>query len=149
MALIIMIIIIQSRVRALLLLVNSTLVYLLFWICYDYNWKCRVHAYRIAPPEKMLFGSGNTLYSSTNQKLFEKNFCNQSSHHENYWRFLLWIEAIMCILFVVSKDEWDTKEGTGKSMKSTFYEHRCLKRHLSGWSEVQYWKKSSPYPLPL
>jgi len=25
-------------------------------------------------------------------------------------------------LFVVSKDEWDTKEGTGKCMKSTFYE---------------------------
>jgi len=24
-------------------------------------------------------------------------------------------------LFVVSKDEWDTKEGTGKSIKSTFY----------------------------
>jgi len=33
-------------------------------------------------------------------------------------------------LFVVSKDEWDTKEGTGKSMKSTFYEQRCLKRHI-------------------
>jgi len=35
-------------------------------------------------------------------------------------------------LFMVSKDEWDTKEGTGKSMKSTFYEQRCLKRHLLG-----------------
>jgi len=33
-------------------------------------------------------------------------------------------------LFVVSKDEWDTKEGIGKSMKSTLYEQRCLKRHL-------------------
>jgi len=29
-------------------------------------------------------------------------------------------------LFVVSKDELDTKEGTGKSMKSTFYEQQCL-----------------------
>jgi len=35
-------------------------------------------------------------------------------------------------LFMVSKDEWDTKEGTGKSMKSTFYEQQCLKRYLSG-----------------
>jgi len=33
-------------------------------------------------------------------------------------------------LFVVNKNEWDTKEGTGKSMKSTFYEQRCLKRHI-------------------
>jgi len=31
-------------------------------------------------------------------------------------------------LFMVSKDEWDTKESIGKSMKSTFYEQRCLKR---------------------
>jgi len=65
----------------------------------------------------------NALYSSMNQQLFEKNLCNQSSLYENYGWFLLRIEAIMCILqnqhfFVVSKDEWDTKEGTGKSMKS-------------------------------
>jgi len=35
-----------------------------------------------------------------------------------YGQFLLRIEAITCMaqtLFVVSKDEWDTKEGTGKS----------------------------------
>jgi len=29
-------------------------------------------------------------------------------------------------LFMVSKDEWDTKEGTGKSMKSTFYEQQLV-----------------------
>jgi len=65
----------------------------------------------------------NALYSSMNQQLFEKNLCNQSSLYENYRRFLLQIEATSkSTLFVVSKDEWDTKEGTGKSMKSTFYE---------------------------
>jgi len=34
------------------------------------------------------------------------------------------------ISFMVSEDEWDTKEGTGKSMKSTFYEQWCLKRYI-------------------
>jgi len=29
--------------------------------------------------------------------------------------------------FVVSKDEWDTKEGTGKSMKKILYVLRCAK----------------------
>jgi len=88
--------------------------------------------------------SVNTLYSSKNQQLFEKNLCNQSSHYENYGRFLLRIETITCIptLFMVSKDKWDAKEGIGKSMKSTFYEQQCLKRHLSV-------KKPSLYPLPL
>jgi len=31
--------------------------------------------------------------SSTNQQLFKKNFCNQSSHYENYRRFLLRMEV--------------------------------------------------------
>jgi len=35
-------------------------------------------------------------------------------------------------LFAVSKDEWDTKEGTGKSMKNALHALRCAKRHLSG-----------------
>jgi len=35
-------------------------------------------------------------------------------------------------LFVVNKDEWDTKEDTGKSMKNTLHVQRYGKRHLSG-----------------
>jgi len=35
-------------------------------------------------------------------------------------------------LFVVSKDEWDTKEGTDKSMKNALYGQQFGKRHLSG-----------------
>ena len=35
-------------------------------------------------------------------------------------------------LFAVSKDEWDTKEDTGKSMKNALYILRYVKRHLSG-----------------
>ena len=34
--------------------------------------------------------------------------------------------------FPVSKEEWDTKEDTGKSMKNALYVLRCAKRHLSG-----------------
>jgi len=34
-------------------------------------------------------------------------------------------------LFTVSKDEWNTKEGTGKSMKNTLYVLWYAKGHLS------------------
>ena len=37
-------------------------------------------------------------------------------------------------LFAVSKDEWNTKEDTGKSMKNALYVLRYAKRHLSGWA---------------
>ena len=40
-------------------------------------------------------------------------------------------------LFTVSKDEWDTKEDTGKSMKNALYVLRCAKRHLSGQSDAE------------
>ena len=40
-------------------------------------------------------------------------------------------------LFVVSKDEWDTKEDTGKSMKNALYVLRNTNRHLSGQSDVE------------
>jgi len=35
-------------------------------------------------------------------------------------------------LFMVIKDEWDTKEGTGKSMKNALHVRWYSKRHLSG-----------------
>ena len=40
-------------------------------------------------------------------------------------------------LFVVSEDEWDTKEDAGKSMKNALYELRYAKKHLSGRSDVE------------
>ena len=42
--------------------------------------------------------------------------------------------------FAVSKDEWDTKEDTGKSMKNALYKLRYDKRHQSGQSSVKQWK---------
>jgi len=35
-------------------------------------------------------------------------------------------------LFMVNKDEWDAKEGHGKSMKNVLHVKRYGKRHLSG-----------------
>ena len=47
-------------------------------------------------------------------------------------------EAIMCYhQITVSKDEWDTKEDTGKSMKNALYVLRYAKRHLLGQSDVE------------
>ena len=40
-------------------------------------------------------------------------------------------------LFTVSKDEWDTKEDTGESMKNALYVLRYAKRHLLGRSDVE------------
>jgi len=92
----------------------------------------------------------NPLCSSMNQQLFKKNFCNQNSHYENYGRFngshhvptnTLYINennnnnnnnTTKSTLFVVSKDEWDTKEGPGSSMKNALYVQRHGERHLSG-----------------
>ena len=45
--------------------------------------------------------------------------------------------------FAVSKDEWDTKEDTGKSMKNALYVLRYAKKHL-GPKQRQTVKKSSP-----
>ena len=40
-------------------------------------------------------------------------------------------------LLAVRKDEWDTKEDTGKSMKNTLYILQYAKRHLLGQSNVE------------
>ena len=67
----------------------------------------------------------NPLHSSTNQELFEKHLCNQNSHYEKYGRFRYKGKPSRATtkptLFAVSKDEWDTKEDTGKSMKNALY----------------------------
>jgi len=42
--------------------------------------------------------------------------------------------ALHCTL---NKDEWNTKEGTGKSLKNALHILRYSKRHLSGLSDVE------------
>ena len=41
------------------------------------------------------------------------------------------------MLFNVSKDEWNTKEDTGKSLEYALYVLQYAKRHLLGWSNVE------------
>ena len=83
----------------------------------------------------------NPLHSSTNQELFEKHLCNQNSHYEKCGLFPLKGKpshsTTKPTLFAVSKDEWDTKEDTGKSMKNALYVLRYAKRHQSGRSDVK------------
>ena len=42
------------------------------------------------------------------------------------------ITLLIVLLFAVSKDEWDTKEDTGKSMKNVLYVLRYAKSMLLG-----------------
>ena len=83
----------------------------------------------------------NPLYSSMNQELFEKHLCNQNSHDEKYGRFRFEGKPsharAKLTPFPVSKDEWDTKEDTGKSMKNALYVLQYAKRHLSGRNDVK------------
>ena len=74
----------------------------------------------------------NSLHSSTNQEVFEKHLCIKSSHYENMDGFLS-----KPSLFIVSKDEWNTKEDTGKSLKNVVHVVQYAKRHLSSWSNVE------------
>ena len=87
----------------------------------------------------------NPLHNILIQELFEKHLCNQNRHYEKDGRFLLQRKpsnaTAKSTLFAVSKDEWDTKEDTGKSMKNALYVLRFAKRHLSGQSDIE---KSSP-----
>jgi len=81
----------------------------------------------------------NPLYNSTNQQLFKRNFCNQSSYYENYEWFngSHHMPTTKSTLFKVNKDGWYTKEGHAKSMKNALYVQWYGKRHLSGWSDVE------------
>jgi len=52
------------------------------------------------------------------------------------------------LFFVVNKDEWDTKEGRGKSMKNALYIQWYGKRHLSAEATSNR-KKIKPVALAI
>ena len=88
------------------------------------------------------------LHSSMNQEVFEKHLCIKSSHYEKYWRFLITQRkpshaTTKLTLFIVSKDEWNTKEDTGKSLNNALHVLWYAKRHLPGWSDVKQWKNQA------
>jgi len=93
----------------------------------------RLHAPHLRVEEKtlryqhyMLPAMFNLLCSNTNQQLYKKNFCNQSSHYENSGRFngSYHVHTTKSTLFVVNKYEWYTNEGRTKSMKNALYVQR-------------------------
>ena len=78
----------------------------------------------------------NQLHSSTNQELFESTSAIKIATMKNTDDFHFEGKSSRATTkstpFAVSKDEWDTKEDTGKSMKNALYILRYAKRHLSG-----------------
>jgi len=92
----------------------------------------------------------NSLHDNTNQELFEKHLYNQGSHYEKYgqftwdnWQFPLSHATTKLTLFTVSKDEWNTKEDSGKSLRNALDVLLYAKRYLSGWSDVKQWKNQA------
>ena len=86
----------------------------------------QISSEKVKYPLCFVVGYVNPLHSSMNQELFEKHLCNQSSHYENTDDFCYEGKAsrdtAKSTLFAASKDEWDTKEDTGKSMKNALYQ---------------------------
>ena len=73
---------------------------------------------------------------STNQELFEKHLYNKSSHCEKYGQFLVMQRkpshaTTKLMLFIVSKDEWNIKKDTGKSLKNALHVLRRAKTNLN------------------
>jgi len=70
----------------------------------------------------------------------EKQPCNQSTQYQNYRKVSITKRkpsraTTESTLF--GKDEWNTKEGTGKSMKNALYVLQYAKRHFSSQSNVK------------
>jgi len=84
--------------------------------CYTYmivsHTACPTYVFIVWKEDVSLPAMFNLLCSSTNQQLFKKNFCNQSSHYKNYGRIIGShnVPTTKLTLFVVNKDEWYTKE---------------------------------------
>ena len=72
-----------------------------------------------------------TLHSSTNQELFKMHLHNQGSHLKIWTIFIMRRKpshaTTELTLFTVCKDEWNTKEDTGKSEKYIAHTGVCQK----------------------
>ena len=79
------------------------------------------------------------------QNFVQKHLCSQSSHYEK-WKFPKAIGYLHATVwsthFSVSKDKWDTKEDTGKSIKK-YLLLQYAKMYFWGCSDVMQWKIKS------
>jgi len=81
----------------------------------------------------------NPLYNSTNQQLFEKNFCNQNSYYENYGEFLLQMEANMCLPQNWHFLWWAKMNGTQRRALVSQWRMHCMYSSMAkgtSWAEV-------------
>jgi len=101
-----------------------------------------LHSLVIVWKLKYLFSAMFPLHSRKNKQHFEKLLCNQSNRYEmiSAKKGSHHVPPPNGTLFTVSKDEWYTKEDTGKSIKNALCAHQYAKRHLSGWNNVKKWK---------
>ena len=78
----------------------------------------------------------STHYTALRIKNCSKSTLHRNSHYENMDDFYYEGESLHATAkltpFAVSKDEWDTKKDTGKSMKNALYVLRYAKMHLLG-----------------
>ena len=83
----------------------------------------------------------NPLHSNTNQELFESTPAIKIATMKNTDDFHFEGKPSRARTkstpFPVSKDEWDTKEDTGKSMKNALYVLQYAKRHLLGRRNIE------------
>ena len=83
----------------------------------------------------------NPLHNVTNQELFEKHSAIKVATMKNTDDFHFVGKPLRATtkstLFAVSKDEWDTKEDAGKSMKNALYVLQYAKRRLLGQSDIE------------
>ena len=130
--------------RALQLLVGTQLILLFILHAMSLCVTIEVFGYSYSiPPLQTSPRQGRTafIFSSFYWRLASSiGYTNQhttSSHYEKYGRFLITQRkpsraTTELTLFTVSKDEWNTKEDTGKSLKNALHVLRCAKRHFSG-----------------
>ena len=88
----------------------------------------------------------NPLHSSTNQNCL-KSTSTFTMKNTDYFRYEVKPSRAIAksTLFAVSKDEWDTKEDTGKSMKNALYVSTAVYQKAPvGLKRRRTVKKSSP-----
>jgi len=93
-------------------------------MCPSYRLKQSIHC-------SSLSAMFNSLHSSMNQELFEKHLCNHGSHYKKTISIMQRKQShatTKSTLFTVSKDEWNTKENIGKSLKNLLDVLRYAKR---------------------
>ena len=86
----------------------------------------------------------NPFHGSTNQELFRKHLCNQSSCYEKYGQFPLRKGSYhMYHQIEACHFQQRLMEDKDKSMKNALYVLWYAKRRLSRWSNIEHWNNQA------